>query len=157
MTCSWIVHNLFTICFKIFPSFLTTFSWLVHDFFIRAFLLKRIVYYKVMNLPKLNRLASLSLAQLSPSLFSILFLVCFLDVFWVLLGCHADIWSHRGHFVTILSIHFCQNPNSTSTQQQFNESWVWYENDFAHHPTTTPHKLHIRNISAVTNPIWTKL
>ena len=33
----------------------------------------------------------------------------------------------------------CQNPNSTSTQQQLNESWVWHENDFAH-PTTTHHR-----------------
>ena len=38
------------------------------------------------------------------------------------------------------NIWYFQNPNSTSTQQQFNQSWVSHENDFANyptHPTTT--------------------
>ena len=54
----------------------------------------------------------------------------------------------------------CHNPNSTSTQLK---SWVWHENDFnpPPPPTTTthhhPHKLNVSNISAVTDPISTKL
>ena len=98
------------------------------------------------------------------------------------------------------NIWYFQNPNSTSTQQQINKSWVWHENDFAYHPTTPPHSnskylscywpdfdqtlnlsswdylelistvavtfvqatfvlatfVHIRNISAVTDPILIK-
>ena len=38
------------------------------------------------------------------------------------------------------SCHNCQNHNSTNNPKQFNVSWVWHENDFAHHhhpPTET--------------------
>ena len=51
-------------------------------------------------------------------------------------------------------IKHCQNPNSTWTQLK---SWVWHENDFNPPPTTHPHKLNVSNISAVTDPISTKL
>ena len=50
---------------------------------------------------------------------------------------------------------YCHNPNSTSTQLN---SWVWHENDFRPPPTTTHHhKLNVINISAVPDPILTKL
>ena len=57
-------------------------------------------------------------------------------------------------------LYFCQNP----TQPQLNStkhtlSWVRHENDFANPPitTTTPHKLNVNIISAVTDPILMKL
>ena len=59
-------------------------------------------------------------------------------------------------------ISYCQNPNHNSTQPQPNITlgWVRLKNDFAYHPTTTtttPHKLNVSNISAVTDPILMKL
>ena len=41
---------------------------------------------------------------------------------------------------------------------QLNPSWVWHEDDSAHHHHPTPLcKLNVCIISAVTDPIWTKL
>ena len=47
----------------------------------------------------------------------------------------------------------CQDPNSTSTQQQFNQSWVWHENDFKYHPTP-PH--HTNSMSVISQLLLTQ-
>ena len=47
---------------------------------------------------------------------------------------------------------YCQNPNSTSTKEQFNKSWVWLENDFAHHP---PHH-HTNSMSVISQLLLTR-
>ena len=70
----WLVHELFTTCsqfvFKFFHNFFHNFFMTCSGLFHLSITSSRMVHYKVMNLPKLNRLASLSLAQLSPSLLS---------------------------------------------------------------------------------------
>ena len=68
------------------------------------------------------------------------------------------------HFLNSSQSHsfkYCQNPNSTSTQRQLNNNSmkVGFDTKMTLH-TTPPHhpqKLNVCNISAVTDPILTKL
>ena len=47
--------------------------------------------------------------------------------------------------------------NHKSTQPNIYLSWVRHENDFANQPPPHTQKLNVSNISAVTDPILTKL
>ena len=47
--------------------------------------------------------------------------------------------------------------NHNSTQPNISLNWIIHENDFAHHTTHYTQKLNVRNILAVTHPIWMKL
>ena len=68
-----------------------------------------------------------------------------------------------GYFYVMVNMfHLLSKPqlNHNSTQPTITVSWVKHENDAAYHPTTTtttPHKLNVFNISAVTDPILMKL
>ena len=82
MTCSLFVHDLFVTCscsqllhyLFILVHLSTTSSWLVHNLFINLFMTcLGLIHttYEFMKSNKLNWLAGLSLAQLSPSLFQL--------------------------------------------------------------------------------------
>ena len=59
------------------------------------------------------------------------------------LSCSIDFSSiSENEWKTCSTFRNCQNPNLTSTQQQFNQSWVWHENDVAH-PPNPQHKLNV--------------